>query len=88
MKKIVIINTSNLKKGGALQVAKSFIFETKKYSNIHFHIILGKTTNNIINRKEFSDIVNITFHTVNIHPTDSIFSYFNYKRILKNLEHL
>ena len=86
MRKIVIINTSNLQKGGALQVAKSFIYETKNHPNYDFHIILGKATKNIFNEMTLFGNTNNFFYTLNVSPTDSIFNLFYYKILLRKLE--
>ncbi len=85
MKKI-ILNTSNLQKGGALQVSMSFINECTKYPEITFHIILGRVTGNMINQKELEKYRNLKFHKIDFHPTDSIVSYLKFKMALKRIE--
>lgn len=82
----IILNTSNLQKGGALQVSRSFIDECTKYPEIMFHIILGKETGKMIIEEDFEKYSNLKFYKVDIHPTDSICSYFKFKIIMNRIE--
>lgn len=84
----IILNTSNLQKGGALQVSKSFIDECTKYPEIIFHIILGRETGKMINEEDFEKFPNLKFYKVDIHPTDSICSYFKFKIALNRIERI
>jgi glycosyltransferase involved in cell wall biosynthesis len=86
MPRSVIINTSNLRLGGALQVAQSFINECTFYSNFVFHIFLGRELNKIIVQEDYNKFVNIKFYLIDIHPTDSVAKYFEFKKLLKALE--
>ena len=79
----IIINTSNLQKGGALQVALSMLNEANKNTDHQFFAFLGRESSKVINEEEFD---NLSFYHCNIHPTDSIFSFFKFNRILSNWE--
>ncbi|MCE4566484.1 glycosyltransferase [Maribellus sp. CM-23] len=56
----LLINTSNLKKGGALQVAHSFLTEIKENTEHFFHVVLSTALSEQINTQEFSP--NFTFY--------------------------
>jgi glycosyltransferase involved in cell wall biosynthesis len=84
--KNIIINTSNLQKGGALQVALSFINESANYPHIFFHIILGRESNKVISEIDYEGKLNLRFYLVDFHPTDSIVSYFKFRKKLKLIE--
>jgi glycosyltransferase involved in cell wall biosynthesis len=63
----LIINTSNLKKGGALQVASAFMEGLKSYNQHDYFVFLSPALSLSINKKDFSD--NFTFYTVgNVSP--------------------
>jgi glycosyltransferase involved in cell wall biosynthesis len=62
----ILINTSNLKKGGGLQVAHSFISEIKNNKRHTFNIVLSEEMGKIINSEEFNK--NFTFHYYTIYP--------------------
>lgn len=79
----IIVNTSNLQKGGALQVALSFVNEANKLKGFQFHVFLGRESAKVINAKEFG---NIKFFKIDFHPTDSIKSYFSFRKKLSQLE--
>jgi len=64
--KKVIINTSNLKKGGAIQVANSFINECIKFKGFIFHIILSNEVSKSINENNFNE--NFSFYKFNLKP--------------------
>lgn len=57
----IIINTSNLYVGGAVQVALSFIYELKKYNN-EYHILLSPAILNQIKQETFGN--NFTFYLI------------------------
>jgi len=84
--KQIILNTSNLQKGGALQVSMSFINECKKYPEIIFHIVLGKVTGKMINHEDLENYPNLKLHNIDFHPTDSIVSYLKFNIALKRIE--
>lgn len=50
----ILINTSILRFGGAVQVALSFINECKYFTQHEFHIIVGRGVNKSLKREEFS----------------------------------
>lgn len=82
----IILNTSNLQKGGALQVSLSFIIECCKYTQIDFHVILGRASKDLIKEQNYSQIPNLFFHLVDFHPGDSIYHFIKFKLILKKIE--
>jgi glycosyltransferase involved in cell wall biosynthesis len=81
--KKVLINTSNLQKGGALQTALSFINMANNINNYVFHIILGRATSDLIDVKKYPTL---TFSHLNIHPSDSFFSFFTFRKELTRIE--
>ncbi|MHA7108842.1 glycosyltransferase [Sunxiuqinia elliptica] len=62
----LLINTSNLKKGGALQVAYSFLTEIKGNTEHVFHVVLSSALSEQINTQEFPE--NFTFYPYSIKP--------------------
>lgn len=60
----VLINTSNLNKGGALQVAHSFLTEIKENMAHEFHVVLSSTLKEQINPQEYPE--NFTFYYYSI----------------------
>ena len=63
----LLINASNLNKGGGLQVANSFLFEIKNITNIEFHIVLSESLDKVINKDDYSN--NFKFYTYTLKPT-------------------
>ena len=63
----ILINTSNLKKGGALQVANSFLTEIKENTVHEFHVVLSSTLSKQINPQEYPK--NFTFYHYSIKPS-------------------
>src|SRR5690606_2095256 len=63
----ILINTSNLKKGGALQVAHSFLSEIKEIKEHEFHVVLSSTLSNQINPREYYE--NFIFYSYSIKTT-------------------
>lgn len=62
----LLINTSNLKKGGALQVAHSFLTEIKENSAHEFHVVLSSALSEQIHTQEFPE--NFTFYHYSVKP--------------------
>jgi glycosyltransferase involved in cell wall biosynthesis len=62
----ILINTSNLRKGGALQVAHSFLTEIKENTKHEFYIVLSESLEKQINTKEYPD--NFIFYSYSIKP--------------------
>ena len=62
----LFINTSNLKKGGALQVAHSFLTEIKENTEHNFHVVLSSKIREQINTNEYPE--NFTFYDYTIKP--------------------
>src|SRR5690606_6154941 len=86
MNPIIIINTSNLQRGGALQVAASFVQEASKIKSIRFCVILGKASSSVISAAAYSDAHNLHFISTDIHPSDSPLAIFKFRRALKRIE--
>lgn len=80
----IIINTSNLNKGGGIQVAYSFINECIKFIDNEYHIFLCKKLSEQIDVDKFGD----NFHFYIISDSPSYFSIKGLKtiRILNKLE--
>jgi glycosyltransferase involved in cell wall biosynthesis len=62
-----IVNCSNLKKGGALQVAHSFLTEIKENTEHDFHVVLSSALNEQINTLEYPP--NFSFYNYSIKPS-------------------
>lgn len=82
----IIINAANLKKGGALQVAASFVCEAAKINDIEFYVILGKASSKVISPSEFEGTKHLKFLTIDIHPAESIFQFFKFRSRLSKIE--
>lgn len=74
----VLINTANLRKGGALQTAISFVNQTVNFPSMTFLVILGEATGKLILQEDYINQRNISFKTVEKHPATSISNYFKY----------
>jgi len=59
----IIINTTNLKKGGALQVAISFIYECIEFSENEYHVFLSPSMEKEIQQDKFPK--NFIFYSFN-----------------------
>lgn len=81
----IIINGANIKQGGALQIALSFIKETHNYPDIHFHIFSGKALKPLIGG-EMESTANCSFYEVRSVATDSLFSLRRFRKELDLLE--
>ncbi len=81
----IIINTANLKKGGALQVALSFIKEATRQSEVTFHIFLGKASMPLVT-EEMRQNAHFIFYEIDIVPTDSLRSLRAFRKRLDQLE--
>lgn len=68
----IIINASNLRVGGAIQVALSTIHELKNFPGHKFHVFLSPAFNGVINKYDF-ERPNIEIYWVNF---PSRFTYF------------
>lgn len=62
----ILINTSNLKIGGALQVAHSFLYEIKENRNHEFHVVLSMALIEQINTDEYPE--NFKFYSYSLKP--------------------
>lgn len=86
MKKRVLINISNLRKGGALQVANSFVQEASQSKDFEFYVILGKASSEVILPEKYEEAANMHFLNVEVHPSDSMMNFFRFRRRLSELE--
>ncbi|HMR81887.1 MAG TPA: glycosyltransferase [Niabella sp.] len=86
MRKTIIINTSNLRKGGALQVAASFVREAANVKSIDFYVVLGRASANIISADDYKGLDNINILSVGIHPADTLLAIFKFRSALSNIE--
>jgi len=80
----LIINNASTFKGGAEQVALSFIEECKQYPQHEFAIIIGKTLSTQINIDEYPD--NFLFHVLEKRPATSFQTFYKTMRWFRNLE--
>ena len=79
----ILINTSNLKKGGALQVAHSFLTEIKENTENEFHVVLSSTLSKQINEKEYSENFKFYHYSINSNILNTITGK---NKFLTNLE--
>lgn len=79
----LLINTSNLGGGGGVQVALSFINECKSYTDIRFHVILGRMVYSQIDIDNFPS--NFSFYIIKESPS-SLKTHFKVVSKLKKLE--
>jgi glycosyltransferase involved in cell wall biosynthesis len=63
----ILVNISNLKKGGALQVATSLLSEFRNNTEFEFHVILSSVLKKQINIESFPQ--NFTFYNYTIKPS-------------------
>lgn len=63
----ILINCSNLKMGGGLQVANSFLYEINHNNNHEFVVVISENLAEIINTEDFSS--NFKFINYNIKPS-------------------
>jgi glycosyltransferase involved in cell wall biosynthesis len=63
----ILINCSNLKVGGGLQVAHSFLNEICRNTEHEFHVVLSETLNEQIDQSVF--LSNFSFQVYSIRPT-------------------
>jgi len=80
---ILIINASNIKNGGGLQVALSIVKECFEFPDNNYHIFLSKEISKQIIKSEFAN--NFHFYQIK-HSPSSLFHSFGTIRILKKLE--
>jgi len=86
MRKRIIINTANLRKGGALKVALSFVQEATKQTAFDFCIILGRASQTILSPKDFESFSHLSFRVTDIHPSDSMLAVFYFRKALSQIE--
>lgn len=60
----ILINTAKLRFGGALQVALSFIYECKNYSEHEYHIFVGEGVGKSLRKEDFP--TNFFFYDLNL----------------------
>lgn len=69
----LIINSSSVFKGGAEQVALSFMHECRSFMQHEYHIIISSNLASQINKNDFPD--NFTFHLIKKRPASSIIQF-------------
>lgn len=84
--KTIIINTANLQKGGALQVAASFVDEASRVPSVNFVVILGKASSDTIIPEHYIHFTHLKFYKVNLLPTQSPLHYIQFGRALSRIE--
>lgn len=80
----LIINAASIYKGGAEQVALSFIHECRKYPENEYHVVLRSNLDDQIDRGSFSD--NFKFYLVSKRPASSLINFIRVLRWFRNLE--
>jgi len=80
----LLINTASLFKGGAIQVALSFMEECKKYPENKYHVIIGLSLHQKINPENFPG--NFFFYSVPYKPSQRVFSLKSSTSYFKKLE--
>jgi glycosyltransferase involved in cell wall biosynthesis len=81
----IIINCSNLKQGGALQVALSFINESAAYPQYEFHVFLSKKLSPLVNA-ELRKKSNCIFYDIDFYGTDGFAQFRKFRKHLSALE--
>ena len=79
----IFINLSNLKIGGGLQVAHSFLDEMKRNNEDKFIVVISKQMENILNLSSFSE--NFIFHKYSL-VFSPFYSIFGVDKTLSELE--
>lgn len=83
----ILINTAKLRFGGAMQVALSFIYECKNFSENEYHIFLGQGVARSLHREDFP--ANFYFYDFNFGPVNLLKTYWissklsYYEKIIK-----
>ncbi|MGK7390759.1 MAG: glycosyltransferase [Candidatus Cyclobacteriaceae bacterium M2_1C_046] len=80
----ILINTATSHKGGAVQVALSFIYECIKFSEHEYHVILGLRLNEEINKNAFPQ--NFYFYAIPYRPATKIFTFKSAASFFNNIE--
>lgn len=80
----VLVNATNIKKGGAIQVAISLLDEWKDYPQHHFFVLLSPQLGRLINQQLFPD--NFQFYQLDCNPTQGIASLTKVRRLFRHVE--
>lgn len=80
----ILVNCSNIKKGGAIQVSYSFISELVNFRQHEWHIVISKNIEKVLDPQEIS-YTNIFFYHYTIRP-NIFLSIFGKEKYLINLE--
>ena len=80
----LIINGSSIYKGGAEQVALSFIHECRKYPEHEYHVVIRANLADQIDQDEFPG--NFKFYLIEKRPASSPFQFIRVMRWLNQLE--
>lgn len=57
----IIVNATNLRKGGAIQVCLSFVHELKAFPENNYFVFLSPAFKDLVNPNEFPEFININF---------------------------
>ncbi len=79
----ILVNASNLRMGGSLQVAHSFIHEIRHRKEINFHIVLSENLASQMNDQDFPE--NFHFYRYTMNPWQ-LAGWFGRNRYLDTLE--
>lgn len=80
----IIINNASTFKGGAEQVALSFIEECKKHAENEYAVVIGKNLASQINIHDYPD--NFQFHIIEKRPATGLFNFYKTMQWLNKLE--
>ncbi|MBL7718281.1 MAG: glycosyltransferase [Flavipsychrobacter sp.] len=80
----LILNATNLKLGGALQVTCSVLEQLKKFPGNEYHVFLSPQLAGYVSLEQFPS--NFFFYNFNSNPTSSIINLFTFSKKLDKLE--
>ena len=79
----ILVNASNLRMGGSLQVAHSFIHEIRGQKEVSFHIVLSENLASQLDQRDFPE--NFHFYHYTMDPWQ-LSGWFGRNRYLDTLE--
>jgi glycosyltransferase involved in cell wall biosynthesis len=80
----IIVNTTNLKQGGGLQVAASILSELRNFPDNEYHVFLSPQISNEIAKDAFPG--NFSFHQFDSNPTSSLKNILSFGKKLSAIE--
>jgi glycosyltransferase involved in cell wall biosynthesis len=80
----LIINTASTFKGGSVQVAASFIRESRDFSGNVYHVILSKAVSELIQTGDFPE--NFSFYKIPYRPATRVLTFTDQAVFFKQLE--